>query len=129
VRSRTSKNANQCINYGKRTRQKCRVECEGHRLLRAIEIECEKSRGKAERGRSRIIRNYLFRIYDKLGVSTRVELVLYFFAGTRKQIFRATFLNVMLERRDRTFYAPLLTPSVSAGARWPSPLEIHRREL
>ena len=24
------------------------------------------------------IRNYLFRIYDKLGVSTRVELVLYF---------------------------------------------------
>jgi len=26
-----------------------------------------------------IIRNYLFRVFDKLGVSTRVELVLYCF--------------------------------------------------
>jgi DNA-binding CsgD family transcriptional regulator len=30
----------------------------------------------------RTIRNYLLRIYDKLGISSRVELVLYAVSGT-----------------------------------------------
>jgi DNA-binding CsgD family transcriptional regulator len=30
------------------------------------------------------VRNYLFRIFEKLGISSRVELVLYAFSGTER---------------------------------------------
>jgi two-component system nitrate/nitrite response regulator NarL len=43
------------------------------------------------------VRNYLIRIFDKLGISSRVELVLYAFSGTR--IRRAASRSL---RRDRT---------------------------
>ena len=45
--------------------------------IRAIEIKCKKRDAKSQDGAPRIVRNYLFRIFDKLGVSSRVELVLY----------------------------------------------------
>jgi hypothetical protein len=40
--------------------------------------ECDPPRRPAARGQE-VIRNYLFRIFDKVGVSTRVELALYCF--------------------------------------------------
>ena len=43
------------------------------------------------------VRNYLLRIFDKLGISSRVELVLYAFSGTEE--------NVTSEN-SKTFSAP-----------------------
>jgi two-component system nitrate/nitrite response regulator NarL len=37
------------------------------------------------------VRNYLIRIYDKLGISSRVELVLYAFSGTESSTVSANF--------------------------------------
>jgi len=34
----------------------------------------------------RTVRNYLIRIFDKLGISSRVELVLYAFSGTEGNV-------------------------------------------
>jgi hypothetical protein len=45
--------------------------------MRAKEVEAEKGEDEAERGRPGVVRHYLLHILDKLGVSTRVELVLY----------------------------------------------------
>jgi len=55
------------------------------RIRGAKEIEREKCDGEAECGAARIIRNYLFRVFDKLGVSTRVELVLYCLQERQKE--------------------------------------------
>jgi len=37
---------------------------------------------RALRRSEQTVRNYLIRIFDKLGISSRVELVLYAFSGT-----------------------------------------------
>lgn len=49
------------------------------RRARAIVVQRQKRDNKTKRSGPTIVRNYLFRIFDKLGVSTRVELVLYCF--------------------------------------------------
>ena len=43
----------------------------------AIEIERQEREGKSEKSATGVVRNYLFRVFDKLGISSRVELVLY----------------------------------------------------
>ncbi len=40
-------------------------------------VEGEKSERESENGATRIVRNYLFKVFEKLGISNRVELVLY----------------------------------------------------
>jgi len=47
------------------------------RYIRTVNIQAQKRDAKSQDRAFRIIRNYLFKIFDKLGVSTRVELVLY----------------------------------------------------
>ncbi len=54
--------------------------------LRPPEIQREEGDGQTEGGATRIVRNYLFRIFDKLGVSTRVELVLYCFQERQQSL-------------------------------------------
>jgi hypothetical protein len=43
----------------------------------AVNIDTQKRHAEAERSAAAVVRNYLFKIFEKLGVSTRVELVLY----------------------------------------------------
>jgi hypothetical protein len=57
--------------------------------MRAVEIKTQKRDPEAEHGATRIVRNYLFRIFDKLGVSTRVELVLYCFQAKESRSLNA----------------------------------------
>lgn len=47
------------------------------RCIRAVKIKCKKCDAESQDRAPGIVRNYLFRVFDKLGVSTRVELVLY----------------------------------------------------
>ena len=48
------------------------------RYIRTVKIQAQKRDPKSQDPASRILRNYLFKIFDKLGVSTSLELVLYF---------------------------------------------------
>ena len=45
--------------------------------MSAPEVEPENRNTKSKQVAPGIVRNYLYRVFDKLGVSTRVELVLY----------------------------------------------------
>jgi hypothetical protein len=47
------------------------------RYIRTVRIQAQKRDAKSQDRASRIIRNYLFKVFGKLDVSTRVELVLY----------------------------------------------------
>jgi hypothetical protein len=75
----TEQAANDCesrINNGESRQDD--YEHERRRLrTRVIEIQPEKSNSKTKHVAARVVRNYIFRIFDKVGVSTRVELVLY----------------------------------------------------
>ena len=48
------------------------------------------SNGAADQARTKLgehtVRNYLIRIFEKLGISSRVELVLYAFSGTEGNV-------------------------------------------
>jgi hypothetical protein len=48
------------------------------------------------------MRNYLIRLFDKLGISSRVELVLYAFSGTEGTLLQKT-QNILCFRVNKDF--------------------------
>ena len=55
------------------------------------------------------VRNYLLRVFDKLGISNRVELVLYAFSGTEERHFRE-FENILRVSVNGNFKAQRSLP-------------------
>jgi Bacterial regulatory proteins, luxR family len=49
------------------------------------------------------VRNYLIRIFDKLGISSRVELVLYAFSGTEGNATPENPKNILCFRVNKDF--------------------------
>jgi len=77
------------IKQRKRSDQNRKKQTGRRRGAGAIEVQGEEGYAKAKHRAPGVIRNYLFRIFEKLGVSTRVELVLYCFGEKQAQLFGA----------------------------------------